>query len=139
MRVLICGSRDWADYEAVATVLAGLDDQADSRPDRHLVVIEGGAKGADACAAAWCEANKDYVGHERFPADWETYGKSAGPVRNREMLEQGKPEIVWAFKTHVESRGTNHMVNLARTAGVPTYVVTAPVSVTSGIPTKEPQ
>lgn len=127
MRVLVCGSRDWRDYHAIAVVLDGLDEAATNKLGR-LTVIEGGAKGADSCAASWCEANKEWVDHEVFPAEWETYGKSAGPVRNREMLEKGKPDAVWAFKTHEESRGTNHMVNLARKAGIPVYVVTAPPS-----------
>lgn len=119
MRVLICGSRDWDDVYAINCVLNGYLSDGDP-----ITVISGMAKGADSIAAEWARLNAQEL--VPFPAEWELYGKSAGPERNRRMLDEGKPEIVWAFKTHVESRGTNHMVNIARRAGVPTYVVTAP-------------
>ena len=119
MRILICGSRDWTDVYAINCVLNGYLSDGDP-----ITVISGMAKGADYIAAEWARLNEQAL--VEFPPEWELYGKSAGPVRNREMLEQGKPEVVWAFKTHVESRGTNHMVNLCRKAAVPTYVVTAP-------------
>lgn len=76
---------------------------------------------ADSIAAEWAQLNQQAL--VSFPAEWDVYGKSAGPVRNRQMLEEGKPDFVWAFKTHVQSRGTNHMVNIARKAGLPVYVV----------------
>lgn len=118
MRVLVCGSRDWTDCFAINCVLNGYLSDGDP-----FTVISGMAKGADAIAAEWAVLN----GQEllAFPAEWDMYGKSAGPVRNRQMLEEGKPDIVWAFKTRVESRGTNHMVNLSRKAGVLTYEVTS--------------
>lgn len=131
MRVLVCGSRDWADEYAINCVLNGYRSDGDP-----VTVISGMAKGADSIAAKWARLNEEEL--VEFPAEWELYGKSAGPARNREMLAQGKPEVVWAFKTHVESRGTNHMVNLARKAGIPTYVVTAPLLAKSASPETKP-
>lgn len=66
---------------------------------------------------------------KEFPADWETHAKAAGPIRNRRMLEEGKPELVLAFKNgfdHTLSRGgTENMVKQAKALGVAVYLVGA--------------
>lgn len=117
MRVLICGSRDFVDRPTMLyfarTFLNG------------DVLIEGGAKGADTLARRCVEALGMQVRVLEYPADWETYGKAAGPIRNQIMLDQGRPDIVLAFPTKPldESKGTADMVRRAKTAGIPTYVV----------------
>jgi hypothetical protein len=126
MRVLICGSRDWDDQVAIWAVLWGLETLHD---DQQLTVIEGGAKGADRHAWIWCKTvAAETTAHEQYPADWERHGKAAGPIRNQQMLDNGKPDVVWAFvsKPLEESRGTYDMVKRAKAAGIPVYVVAAP-------------
>jgi hypothetical protein len=60
---------------------------------------------------------------ESFPADWEQYGRAAGPIRNQQMLE-AKPDRVFAFHEDLEhSKGTGDMVRRARKAGVPVEVI----------------
>lgn len=120
MRVLVCGSRDFTDRRIVYTVLVGMT-YFSFKSDSPVVVIEGGALGADRFAAEWAEGSN----HLRFPADWTKHGKAAGPIRNQTMLDEGKPDIVVAFvnKPLAESRGTADMVRRARKAGVPTYVI----------------
>lgn len=94
-----------------------------------LTVIEGGARGADSAAAdALCAAETAHptgATVATYPADWKHHGKGAGPIRNQRMLDEGKPDIVYAFvnKPMAESRGTADMVRRAREAGIPTYVV----------------
>lgn len=56
-----------------------------------------------------------------FPADWETHGRAAGHIRNRQMLVEGKPDIVVAF---AGGRGTQNMINQARKAGVTVFLGT---------------
>lgn len=54
-----------------------------------------------------------------FPADWKKYGRAAGPIKNKEMLEyilEGDP-IVVAFWDG-QSRGTKDMISKAKEAGV---------------------
>lgn len=132
MRVLICGSRDWTDEEAIFTVLDGLAENFNCKKmdDAEFVVIEGGARGADHQAQQWWQCTsrlgcgcRPY--HEQYPANWDRYGKAAGPIRNKQMLEEGKPDVVWAFtnKPLSESRGTANMVKQAKEAGLPVYVV----------------
>ena len=76
-------------------------------------VIHGGARGVDSLAHEWCLHNqRDVV---RWPADWEAYGKLAGPMRNQYMLDMVYPDLVLAFHTDLDkSVGTKDMVRRAQ-------------------------
>lgn len=78
-------------------------------------LIHGGAKGADALGASWAVCNQ--VPLMLFAANLSIYGKSAGPIRNCDMLTRSKPDLVLAFPVG-ESKGTRHMMGIARDAGV---------------------
>ena len=108
MRVLVCGGRDFGDQAMLGHALDTLHKQQDIS-----VIIEGDARGADRMAGHW--ARKNYIADSKFPADWDKHGKSAGSIRNHQMLEQGKPDLVVAFPG---GRGTRHMVSLALGASV---------------------
>jgi hypothetical protein len=133
MRVLVCGSRTFNDHIAVEAFLEGVYFQTADHyegivPDLKFVVIEGGARGADALARRWAESASHRsvpVILEEYPADWDHDGNRAGYIRNKKMLEEGQPHYVVAFvdKPLPESKGTAMMVDLARRAGVPTWVV----------------
>lgn len=125
MRILVCGSRTFSDQDAMTCFLHGWLDVA------ATVLIHGAAKGADTMAAAIAEhysaATGDPIAIWPYPADWRQHGKAAGPIRNQQMLTEGKPDVVIAFvdKPLVESLGTYDMVSRAKRAGVPVYVVEA--------------
>ena len=106
MRVLVCGGREYRDCDAVHSALD------DILPGVSLV-IEGGALGADCFAAEW--ADKTETPHIQFSADWKAHGRAAGPIRNREMLEKGRPDVVLAFPG---GKGTENMISQAEKAGV---------------------
>jgi hypothetical protein len=53
-----------------------------------------------------------------FSADWKTHGKSAGPMRNRQMLNDGQPTAVVAFPG---GRGTADMIRAAKAVGLPVW------------------
>jgi hypothetical protein len=110
MRVLVCGGRD---YDEEDTLFAALDSL---KGVSHI--IEGGAPGADALAREWAKSRA--VPHTSYPADWLKYGRAAGPVRNRQMLREGKPNLVVAFPTG--GPGTKNMIGLAEKAGVPVII-----------------
>lgn len=130
MRVLVCGSRDWDDKEAVWTALDGLaaNFSCHKMDERRFVVIAGGAKGADSWAEAWvptgtcaCACPPELETHK---PDWDAFGKAAGPIRNQKMLDEGAPDVVLAFTDNLgASRGTKDMVVRAHKAGVPVYVI----------------
>jgi len=126
MRVLICGSRTWKEDGArdmVGTVIYGLISNFGWDSPENITIIEGAANGADREAGASAESAGCEV--EEYPANWDKHGKAAGPLRNQQMLDEGKPELVIAFvdKPLEESRGTNNMVTKAKAAGLPVYVV----------------
>jgi hypothetical protein len=56
------------------------------------------------------------------PADWTTYGRAAGPIRNQRMLNEYHPNLVLAFPDP-ESRGTWDMVRRAEKANVEVRVI----------------
>ncbi len=77
------------------------------------MIISGGAPGADTLAeVAAAELNLETT---IFPADWERYGRSAGPKRNLQMLDT-EPDLVIAF---AGGRGTAHTVRHALKRGIP--------------------
>ena len=103
MRVLVCGGRNYSDEGRLTEVLDDL---------KPTEIIHGGARGADSLAEKWAATRQ--VPCHVYPADWRRHGRAAGPIRNREMLEQSKPDLVVAFPG---GRGTAHMVRIARAAG----------------------
>lgn len=119
MRALICGSRTWDKPIPVDVVVGGL---ASVYGQGNVTIIHGAAKGADSMAAS--AAHRHGVDCEDYPADWDTHGKAAGPIRNQRMLDDGKPDVVFAFTDDLAtSKGTADMVRRARKAGLPVYVI----------------
>ena len=114
MRVIVTGGRNYADERAVRSVLDYLRDRTG-----HLTVIQGGAGGADQLARQW-GWEQDGVSVVTVPANWHKHGKSAGPIRNRTMLDQCSPDLVVAFPG---GKGTASMMRLAKSAGVPVVMI----------------
>jgi GDP-D-mannose dehydratase len=112
-KVLICGSRDWDSFESILEQIMLLYQKYGD----DFVVIEGEAKGADSIARTCAE--KFDIEVEKYPANWDKYGRAAGPVRNKQMLVEGQPDLVLAFSKNLStSKGTKNMVDQAREAGV---------------------
>jgi len=111
MRVLVCGSRHFQDYKLLKDILDARD---------ITTIIHGAARGADSLAGRYGrETGKDV---QDFPADWNKYGRSAGPIRNSEMLKRGNPDCVIAFRGP-NSRGTQNMIDQSKKAGIEVVVV----------------
>lgn len=108
MRVLVCGGREFND---AALMWATLNEQ--HATDVFTLVIHGGARGADYMAGLW--ASETGIEVKVFPADWNRHRKAAGPLRNQQMLAEGKPDLVIAFPG---GAGTADMVRRANAAGV---------------------
>lgn len=112
MRVLVCGGRDFNDALTLGSWLGGI--HKNNGP--ITLLIEGGAKGADYMARKFAEWQG--IPTKTFPADWDQHGKAAGPIRNKQMLDEGKPDLVVAFEG---GRGTANMIELAKKAGVKVF------------------
>lgn len=109
-RALVCGSREGFDE---ATVFRVLDQEWPG------FVIFGDCRGPDAFASRWASVNEMDVA--RFKADWKKHGKLAGPIRNQQMIDEGRPTEVIAFWDG-ESRGTLDMIRRAVKAGIPVKI-----------------
>lgn len=112
--VLVCGGRDFNDWLLMTLTL----DEVDSEDHPISLLINGAARGADKMSTNWALCNgTDYV---EYPADWDKYGRAAGAIRNRQMLVEGKPDLVVAFPG---GAGTANMIKQARDAGVEVMIV----------------
>ena len=123
MKILVCGSRSWHNVAKVRLALARFfkpccEDCNENVAD--VTVIDGGAHGADELGHMVAVENGFLT--KRFPADWNRYGKRAGYIRNQQMLTEGHPDLVLAFWDG-RSRGTRHMIELARKAGVAVEII----------------
>lgn len=113
-RVLVTGSRAWSDIEAIRFAMIA----AWSCMGRPTLVTGGCPTGADAIAEDIARELAWSI--ERHPANWATYGKKAGPIRNQAMVDLGA-DICLAFPVG-GSRGTRDCVRRARKAGIPVRV-----------------
>lgn len=122
MRVIVTGSRAWPDPVRVAHELNTLFLQ-----HGPFTLIHGAcATGADAAAAHWYETAGFDLGciEIKYHADWEQFGKRAGPIRNEKMVKEASADLVVAFPLF-DSRGTKHTIELAEAAGIPVKKVMA--------------
>jgi hypothetical protein len=135
VRLLVFGSRTFDDEFIVGTVLHGFLSECEDRGE-VLIIIDGEAPGADSLAGAFYGGAEDGihgihedVAHERYAADWNSYGNAAGPYRNQREIDRGKPDIAVGFVDGVDTRGRPNtrgsadMHDRLLAAGVSTYLV----------------
>jgi hypothetical protein len=108
MKVLVCGGRDFTDARLLNRTL----DELHAKTPITLL-IHGMARGADTLADEW--AWNRVVPIKKFPADWIRFRNRAGPIRNKQMLDEGQPDLVIAFRG---GAGTSDMMVQARKAKV---------------------
>jgi hypothetical protein len=109
MSYVVCGSRDWP----TGSLWFVTQKMIELIPHGSLV-ITGGARGVDQWADS--EARRLRWPRRVIEADWQTYGKRAGIMRNCAMLDQ-RPRAVLAFQWH-NSRGTAHTIREANRRGI---------------------
>jgi hypothetical protein len=116
MKLIIAGSRDFTDYQLLIDTLR----EEGFTSNTVTTVVSGCAHGADKLGERW--AVSQCIPIARFPADWDSYGKRAGFVRNGEMAEYADACIVF---WNGSSKGTKHMADIAkRKKGMRVVVVT---------------
>ena len=77
------------------------------------VVIHGACKGADVLAGQAAHILDIQV--EEYPAEWGRYGRAAGPIRNQQMLDEGRPDCLLAFHSDIrKSKGTADKIRRAK-------------------------
>jgi hypothetical protein len=103
MKLAIVGSRTFNNYEVVKSALKDLTISE---------IVSGGAKGADSLAEQFAQENKIPI--KVFKPDWEKYGRSAGMIRNKSIVDYADKVI--AFWDGI-SKGTENSIGLARKQG----------------------
>lgn len=108
IRIIIAGGRDFSNYSKLK---AHMDEFLET-VTCPVTIVSGGARGADTLGEQYAREHGYPV--KRFPANWDKYGKSAGPKRNEEMAlyvaeEHGVLVAFWDGK----SRGTKDMIDRA--------------------------
>lgn len=115
MRLAVVGSRTFTDYDMMDIVLSEMMD----KHGKALVIVTGGAKGADKMAEFFAYRNGLQV--QVYKPDWEKYGKSAGFRRNRLIV--GDADMLLAFYgPDGETKGTASSIGIAREKGIPFFV-----------------
>ena len=117
MKILVCGDRNWHNYHLIEQTLSDIHSHQPIQ-----TIIEGEARGADSLARL--AGQRLGIPVMRFPADWSRYGRAAGFIRNQQMLDEGKPDLVLAFHNDIQSsKGTKDMVERARKASIETQII----------------
>jgi len=112
MKIAIIGSRSFDNYGKLESFVLSRISLSDISE-----VVSGGARGADTLAALFAEVHN--VPLRLFPAEWDSYGKQAGFLRNQKIIDYC--DKVFAFWDG-SSKGTSHSIELAKNAGKPTYL-----------------
>lgn len=104
VRLAIVGSRTFNNYSLAAAII---DKIAKEYGYTYTEIVSGGAKGADAIGELYADSNG--LKKKIFPADWKTYGKRAGFIRNVDIIENCDVCICfWDGESH----GTRHDIEL---------------------------
>lgn len=111
-RILIAGSRDFNNYNLVKEVIDGLQKEI-----KISTIISGTARGADSLGEQY--ANENNISLERYPANWDLYGKTAGYIRNKQMAEVAS--VLVAFWNG--SKGTKNMIDLAKAKNMRVIII----------------
>lgn len=115
-RVIIAGSRSFNDYNLLESTCNHLLENR--LKSNNIVILSGCARGADSLGEIYAKNNGFEI--EKHPADWDTFGKSAGYRRNAEMAVCADALIAfWDGK----SRGTQHMIDIARSLGLDIRII----------------
>ena len=99
---------------------------------KTIVVVHGMCRGADRLAAAAAKMLGIHV--EGYPADWERFGRAAGPIRNKQMLDTGINLVLCFHNDMMNSKGTKNTMMQAMAYGIEVKVITSDGSIPSDTP-----
>lgn len=126
IKIIIAGTRTFDDFSTLVNIvnhIITIKLYKKGYKASNIEIVSGTAKGADTLGISFAEAYGHNVKH--FPAEWDKFGKSAGYIRNKQMAEyvsyrKGYGALIafWDGK----SKGTKHMIDLAKEYGLDTFV-----------------
>lgn len=115
-KLIVAGGRDFTDAEHMSRVLFAMADV--DFADYAVSIVSGMARGADALGYQFAKTN--HITCYEFPANWGTYGKHAGFMRNKTMAHFSDGLLAfWDGK----SRGTAHTINFMQSLSKVVHIV----------------
>ena len=120
VKVIVAGSREFNDYKKLATNLVAYFMRKGYYP-KDVEIVSGTASGADKLGEKF--AKKAGCKLTRMPADWDGLGKKAGFIRNWDMAKYAGSDGVCFCFWDGNSKGTKHMIDLARKEGLEVHVI----------------
>lgn len=115
-KVIIAGSRSFADYEKLKSVCDSILPNLYSEP--RISILSGTSSGSDSLGERYAK-ERGYT-LNRYPADWKRYGKAAGPIRNRQMVKEADAAIIF---WDGQSRGTKNLIEEANRHGLKVWII----------------
>lgn len=115
--VAIVGSRNYNDYPLFCDNLQNTLQEWNLQSN-DIIIVSGGAAGADNLAAKWANENNCQI--IVFKPDWDKYGKFAGPKRNTLIIEQSDYCLAFPSKS---GKGTQDSIKKAMKKKIPLKVV----------------
>ena len=115
MKLMVCGGRYFYNKELLES---SLNELIQTNCWKDVAILEGGASGADTLAEEY--AKKNGLAFFVYPADWEKYGKAAGPIRNKQMVEDC--DYCIAFWDG-QSKGTKSSIDFCKEMGKPCKII----------------
>lgn len=122
MKIAIVGSRTFNDYAKLSEILNYFIEES-GVCNFNITIISGGARGADSLGELY--ANNNNICTLIFKADWEKYGKAAGMIRNKDIVNNA--DVVIAFWDG-ESKGTKNSIDLAKKLNKQLLIIEPPKS-----------
>jgi hypothetical protein len=124
LRIIIAGSREFNDYKLLNNSMQDILGDRNFPECEAVRIISGTARGADQLGEKF--AKEKGLQLTRMAADWDTYGKRAGYIRNEQMakfsVEDGNSGMLIACWDGV-SKGTKHMIDLATKNGLEVHII----------------
>lgn len=118
MKLIIAGTRTFNDYALLKESMKGFIFALTVGNFKPECIISGCALGADRLGERF--AKEFDIPIVKIPADWNTYGKSAGPIRNEEMAKQATHCIIF---WDGNSKGSKNMIEQCKKYNIPCTVI----------------
>ena len=120
-KLIVAGSRGFSASNYDLLWVKIMNRYANKVVSKELEIVSGGCYGADVFGERFAEEFKLDI--QRFLADFDKYGKAAGPIRNKQMAEYADAAIVF---WDAESRGSLNMIQQMRKLGKKVTVIIYP-------------
>lgn len=110
-KIAVVGCKSFENFKWIKAVL-------DTYEPEPFILVSGGAKGVDTLGEEYAKVR----GLETivFPAQWKRYGKAAGPIRNKQIVDAS--DRMYAF-WDCKSSGTRNSIGLAKKKGIPLFII----------------